>query len=92
LNNTPKSANHFERPSLNPPYIKNHEGLSIRLFIEQIAKILPSNTFYLSDLGEYMSFVFKYPEIPEGSDFVINLNYAAMGSSLAGAIDVHYVY
>ena len=92
LNNTPKSANHFERPPLNPPYIKNHEGLSIRLFIEEITKILPQNTFYLSDLGEYMNFVFKYLEIPDGGDFEINLNYAAMGSSLAGAIGVHYAY
>lgn len=92
INNTTRSNNSFERPSLNPPYIKNHEGLSIRLFIEQITKILPSNTFYLSDLGEYMNFVFKYLEIPEGADFEINLNYAAMGSSLAGAIGVHYAY
>jgi acetolactate synthase-1/2/3 large subunit len=92
LNNTPKSTAYFERPPLNPPYIKNHEGLSIRLFIEEITKILPSNTFYLSDLGEYMNFVFKYLEIPEGGDFEINLNYAAMGSSLAGAIGVHYAF
>ncbi len=92
LNNTSKSINSFKRPDLNLPYNKNHEGLSIRLFIEQITKILPPNTFYLSDLGEYMNFVFKYLEIPEEGDFEINLNYAAMGSGLAGAIGVHYAY
>jgi len=92
INNTPKSTNYIEKPELNLPYVKNHTGLSIRLFLEEITKILPSNTYYLSDLGEYMNFVFKYLEIPEGGDFEINLNYAAMGSSLAGAIGVHYAF
>jgi|GEM_PF-492608 len=92
LNNTSKSINTFKKPELNLPYNRNHEGLSIRLFIEKITEILPQNTYYLSDLGEYMNFVFKYLQVPEGGDFEINLNYAAMGSSLAGAIGVHYAY
>lgn len=85
--NTNKSAEPpVIRPGLNAPYVKNHTGLSLRLFLDRIPELLPKNTLYLSDLGEYMNFVFKYLNIPEGGNFEVNLNYAAMGSAIAGAV------
>jgi acetolactate synthase-1/2/3 large subunit len=79
----------FERPLINSPYVQNHTGLSIRLFLEKITEILPKNTYYVSDIGEYMNFLFKYLPIQSGGDFDISLNYGAMGSGVAGVVGAH---
>ncbi len=86
IKGTKKSAFLFEKPELNKPYIRNHTGLSTRVFLESITSLLPQNTYYVCDLGEYMNFVFKYLQIPEGGDFEVNINYGAMGSGIAGSI------
>jgi acetolactate synthase-1/2/3 large subunit len=78
-----------ERPELNAPYVNNHTGLSLRLFLDRVTELLPNNTMYLSDMGEFMNFVFKYLNIPEGGNFEVNLNYAAMGSGIAGAVGAY---
>lgn len=90
INNTPKAAYRFVGKKLNEEYVRDHTGLSVRVFLEKITEFLPKDTFYMSDLGEFMNFVFKYLRIPDGGDFEINLNYAAMGSGIAGAIGVSY--
>lgn len=79
----------FDKPLVNAPYVENHTGLSIRLFLEKITEILPNNTYYISDIGEYMNFLFKYLPIPTGGDFDISLNYGAMGSGVAGVMGAH---
>jgi acetolactate synthase-1/2/3 large subunit len=79
-----------EQPKLNSEYINNHTGLSLRLFLDKITAIMPQNTVYISDLGEYMNFVFKYLNIPAEGNFEVNLNYAAMGSGIAGAVGAHF--
>ena len=84
-----KKQQSFNKPMINEPYVKNHAGLSIRLFLERITEILPKNTQYISDIGEYMNFLFKYLPIPPESDFDISLNYGAMGSGVAGVIGAH---
>ncbi|MFZ5352703.1 MAG: thiamine pyrophosphate-binding protein [Bacillota bacterium] len=88
IKNTKKATKKFNKHELNEPYLKNHTGLSTRLFLEKITDVLPSNTYYVSDMGEYMNFVFKYLRIPKGGDFETSLNYAAMGSGIAGGIGV----
>lgn len=73
----------------NAPYVRNHTGLSIRQFLEKVNDILPSNTYFVSDIGEYMNFIFKYLPIKEGMDFEISLNYGAMGSGIAGSMGAY---
>lgn len=79
----------FERElPLNKLYEKNHTGLSIRVFLEQIIKVLPKDTQYICDIGEFMNFVFKYLPIDEESGFDMSLNYGAVGSGVGSAVGV----
>lgn len=72
---------------LNASYIEgSHTGMSTRLFLEKLPELLPENYHLLSDVGEYMNFVFKYLPIVEMSKFSISLNYGAMGVAIGGAI------
>ncbi len=89
LEKTNPAKSQFKKINVIDKYIKNHTGLSLRLVLEKITNVLPSNTYYVSDIGEYMNFLFKYLRLPEGSDFEIGLNYGAMGSGIAGGIGVH---
>lgn len=82
----------FERPELNLPYVKNHTGLSLRLFFERLPELLPPDTFYVSDLGEFMTFLLKYLPVPKNGNFMIHLGYGTMGSGVAGAIGVYLGY
>lgn len=82
----------FIRPDLNRPVDSHMKSLSLKEFLERLPAYMPKETYYVSDLGEFMNFVFKYLPIPEGGDFEINLNYAAMGSGLAGAVGVQMAY
>lgn len=92
IKNTQKSVEEPEiRPELNGDYVKNHTGVSLRLFLDRITEFVPKNTLYLSDLGEHMNFVFKYLNIPEEGNFEVNLNYAAMGSAIGGAVGAYLV-
>ncbi|GJM72357.1 hypothetical protein HMSSN036_45730 [Paenibacillus macerans] len=58
--------------------------MSLRLFLEKLSKVMPRDTRYVCDIGEFTNFVLKYLEVPAGGDFEINLNYGAMGSAMAG--------
>lgn len=87
---TKKKDVKFEREEmLNRPYERNHTGLSIRQFLEGIVDILPSDTYFVSDIGEYMNFLFKYLPIKDDMDFEISLNYGAMGSGIAGSMGTY---
>lgn len=77
--------------SVNKPYINNHTGVSQRLVNEKITKLLPSDTFYLSDIGEFMNFSYKYLSISDESGFENNLNYGCMGNSI-GALGVSKLF
>ncbi len=93
LKNTAKRQDSvFLRPDFNKPVHTAETSLSLKEFMEKLPEFMPGNTCYVSDLGEFMNFVFKYLPIPEGGDFEINLNYAAMGSGLAGAVGVQAAY
>lgn len=81
---SPSSAS-FKKPfPLNEAYEPNHTGLSLRLFLEKLSQVMPADTRYVCDIGEFTNFVLKYLEVPAGGDFEINLNYGAMGSAMAG--------
>lgn len=87
VSNVNKKNNNYSRPgSLNKAYEKNHTGLSTRLFLEKIVEVVPENSYFISDIGEFMNFVFKYLPIKEGMDFEIGLNYGAMGIGVGGAV------
>lgn len=78
----------FIRNEINRYQERANTGVSLRLFMEQLPGFMPKDTFYMADMGEFMNFAFKYLAIPEGGDFETNLNYAAMGSAIGGAIGV----
>ncbi|OXM13557.1 thiamine pyrophosphate-binding protein [Paenibacillus herberti] len=73
-----------ERP-VNDAYERNHTGLSLRLFLEGLSHVLPVETRYACDIGEFTNFALKYLSVPDEGDFEINLDYGAMGSAIAGA-------
>ncbi len=79
------STKYARKLPLNETYEKNHTGLSLRLFLENLKDAMPSNMRYVCDIGEFTNFVLKYLEIPSGGDFEINLDYGAMGSAIGGA-------
>lgn len=81
----------FHKPEINHPVVKNNTGLSLREFVQKIPEFMPKDTYYMSDMGEFMNFVFKYLSIPSGGDFETNLNYAAMGCSIGGAVGVQVI-
>lgn len=90
---TNKSSIIFKKSeTFNDPYIKNHFGLSLRLFFEKITSMLPQNTFYVCDIGEYMNFALKYTQIPQGSSFDINMNYGATGTGVGGAVGIQLAF
>lgn len=85
--NTYKKNVVFNKPrKINEDYVNNHTGLSLRLFLEKIVNIVPENTFFVSDIGEYMNLLFKYLPIKKDMGFDISLNYGAMGTGVGGAL------
>lgn len=82
----------FVKPLINVPVEKVNTGISLKEFMEQLPEVMPKDTFYMADMGEFMNFAFKYLEIPSGGDFETNLNYAAMGSAIGGAVGVQAAY
>lgn len=76
----------FIKPIINHPYIKNHSGLSLRLFMEKITELVPENTNFIQDMGENMNFSFKYLNLKEKMSYQTSLNYASMGVAIGGAI------
>lgn len=86
IDNSRSAPARFRKPApINEPYVNNHTGLSLRLFLEALRGSMPADTRYVCDIGEFTNFVLKYLEIPRGGDFEINLDYGAMGSAIAGA-------
>ncbi len=90
IDRTRKKNIHFTRSEINKPYENNHTGVSLRRFLEGLPKLLPPETRYLCDLGEFMNFVIKYLPIHQGGDFDMNIGYAAMGSSIGGALGAYF--
>ncbi|HEY9059048.1 MAG TPA: thiamine pyrophosphate-binding protein [Pseudobacteroides sp.] len=90
LERTRKKNIVFTPQEINKPYENNHTGISLRVFLEKLPKLLPSETRYLCDLGEFMNFVIKYLPIPQGGDFEMNIGYAAMGSSIGGSLGAYF--
>lgn len=85
--NTYKKNVVFNKPrKINEDYVNNHTGLSLRLFLEKIVNIVPEDTFFISDIGEYMNLLFKYLPIKKDMGFDISLNYGAMGTGVGGAL------
>ena len=82
----------FLKTAINQPINKTNTGVSLKEFMEQLPNYMLGDTYYMADMGEFMNFSFKYLEIPEGGDFEVNLNYAAMGSAIGGAIGVQVAY
>lgn len=88
-NTTAGSQTFTKRATFNDPYELNHTGISLRLFLENLHKVMPKDTYYVCDIGEFTNFAVKYLEVPTGGNFEINLDYGAMGSGIAGAAGVY---
>lgn len=88
---TEEKENQFIKPVINKPYVKDHTGLSLRLFLENIVNIVPDNTCFVQDMGENMNFSFKYLPLKEKMDFQTSMDYASMGTGVAGAIGSYLV-
>lgn len=84
-----EKKNEFVKPEMNKPYVKNHTGLSLRLFLENIVDILPENTCFSSDMGDFFNYVFKYMPIKKNMDFQTSINYACMGTGIGGVIGTY---
>lgn len=82
----------FIKPVINHPQTITNTGLSLRQFMEKIPEFMPVDTYYMTDMGEFMNYVFKYLSIPAGGDFETNLNYAAMGCAIGRAIGVQVAF
>ena len=80
------------KTEINKPVLTTNTGLSLREFMELLTNYMPKDTFYVSDMGEFMNFIYKYLQIPTGGDFEVNLNYAAMGSGIGGVVGVQAAY
>lgn len=78
--------NNFKREYINEPYVKNHTGLSLRLFFEELVNIVPENTRFISDIGQFMNFTIKYLPIKKDMDYQLSLHYGAMGHGVCGVI------
>lgn len=76
----------FIKPLMNKPYIKDHTGISLRLLFEKMQEILPKNTCLVGDMGNFFNYYFKYMPISKHMDFQTSINYASMGSGVAGVI------
>lgn len=86
-----KDINNDITSSINSPYDPDsHTGVSMRRVCEEITSILPEDTFYVCDMGEFMNFAYKYLSIPRSGDFESNLNYGCMGSSM-GAMGINRI-
>lgn len=92
VSHTDRSEESFIKPTINVPVQKTNTGVSLKEFMEQLPDFMPKDTYYMADMGEFMNFAFKYLSIPEGGDFETNLNYAAMGAAIGGAVGVQVAY
>lgn len=81
-----KKDNKFVKPEMNKPYVKNHTGVSLRRLYEMLPDIFPKDTCVVSDIGDFFNYMFKYMPIREDMDFQCGVNYACMGTGVAGAI------
>lgn len=91
-NTTKRPDRAFIKPVLNKETTYTITGISTKEVMEKLPSVMPKDTYYISDMGEFMNFVFKYLPIPEGSNIEMNLGYAAMGSGVGGAVGVQVAY
>lgn len=81
--------NIFREPIINKPYVKNHTGISLRLFFEKLPGILPEDTRIIGDMGDFFNYIFKYMPITNGIDYLTSMNYACMGTGIAGVMGAY---
>ncbi|OPJ64435.1 thiamine pyrophosphate-binding protein [Clostridium oryzae] len=79
----------FKKPIENKPYVKNHTGISLRLFFEKMPEILPKDTCIIGDMGDFFNYIFKYMPVTNGIDYLTSMNYACMGTGIAGAMGAY---
>lgn len=89
---TKKKEGSRVRPELNRPTSYTNTGVSLKEFLDKLPNYMPRDTYYLCDMGEFMNFAYKYLNVPKEGDFETNLNYAAMGHSIGGAIGVQVAH
>ncbi|MDF2950131.1 MAG: thiamine pyrophosphate-dependent enzyme possible carboligase or decarboxylase [Sedimentibacter sp.] len=84
-----KTKKSFEKTDFNVSYNNTFSGLSLRYFVEHFLDSLPSKTYVVSDIGEFMTYILKYMPIKEQTRFDINTHYGPMGDGVGGAIGTY---
>ncbi|MDT8717708.1 thiamine pyrophosphate-binding protein [Clostridium sp. 19966] len=87
--NVKEKEDEFNKPIANKPYEKNHTGLSLRLLFERLPEALPKDTRIIGDMGDFFNYIFKYMPIINGIDYLTSINYACMGTGIAGVMGAY---
>ncbi len=85
-----RKDNDFQPPELiNAPYESSENELLLKDFVKEVVEVLPNDTYFISDIGEYINYLFKYLPLKKDMNFNISLNYGAMGIGVGGSLGVH---
>lgn len=67
------------------PELKQEE-FNTQTVLHKVQALLPADTRYVVDIGEFMSYVVHHMKVLERDTFDINVHFGAMGSAIGGAI------
>lgn len=70
----------------NEPAAADPEAYNTRNVLLSIQKLLPRNTRYSVDIGEFMSYVIHHMKVLDYDSFGINVHFGAMGVGIGSAI------
>ena len=70
----------------NEEVVKDQAEYNTRNVLHTIQTLLPENTRYTVDIGEFMSYVIHYMKVLDSDTFDINVHFGAMGSGIGSAI------
>lgn len=66
--------------------VQDFEEYNTRNILLKIQKLLPTNTRYTVDIGEFMSYVIHYMKVLDYDSYNINVHFGAMGIGIGSAI------
>ncbi|RKD73367.1 acetolactate synthase-1/2/3 large subunit [Sinobaca qinghaiensis] len=82
-------------PLIQPkPFLEENSGapdkepkiFNTQTVLHEVQSLLPADTRYIVDIGEFMAYVVHHMNVLEKDTFDINVHFGAMGSAIGGAI------
>ncbi|TDL34895.1 thiamine pyrophosphate-binding protein [Jeotgalibacillus sp. S-D1] len=64
----------------------NEPSYDTKTVLPLLQSILPENTKYTADIGEFMSYILHYMEVKQWNTFDINVHYGSMGTGIGSSI------